>query len=96
MILFFCLFQGVVTGPECFETLPRVPHQDLELQPLGSFLHSEFNGGSSIPMDSWLLRTPEDRETYTSRMRLLGNIVIPQCGMLGAEILLRTHRVSKS
>ena len=66
--------------------------QDIKLRPLNEFLERNFNCLNSMPMYKWLLPTLDGELEYQQRMHLLGNIVVPACGALASDILLRMHR----
>ena len=67
--------------------------QDHKLRPLSDYMQVEFNKECKVPMHSWLLRERDSvGENYEQRMKLLGNIVVPQCGLLASQILLRIYR----
>ena len=50
------------------------------------FLEKTFNSLNAVPKASWLSLEKED-DQYEERMRILGNIVVPSCGALAAEVL---------
>lgn len=57
----------------------------MPLRPLASFLEANFNGINAVPKHLWLTT---DREAHhEQRMRILGNIVVPSCAALAAEVL---------
>ena len=55
-------------------------------------MQEPFNPTNAVPMCDWLLQNRDDYPTYEDRMKLLGNVVVPQCGALAGDILLRLHR----
>ena len=62
--------------------------EDLRLQPLASVAAlAEFNPLNKVQLREWLVHeaTAEDQD----RMHCLGNIAVPQCGSLAAEVLVR-------
>lgn len=62
------------------------------LQPLNSFVQRIWNERNQVPMENWLLKADERGSDDDKRLRLMGNIVVPNQGMLAAELLLRMHR----
>lgn len=63
--------------------------QDMHLEPLASFLQPAWNHLNTLPLHQWLILNTADCESYKERMKALGNIVVPQCGMLGMNLLHR-------
>lgn len=60
--------------------------QDLPLQPLNKFSQEPFNPLNSLPLHAWLTSkkpTQDDQE----RLKMLGNVVVPQCAQLAGSIL---------
>ena len=60
--------------------------QDLPLQPLNKFSQEPFNPLNSLPLHAWLTSkkpTQDDQE----RLKMLGNVVAPQCAQLAGSIL---------
>lgn len=62
--------------------------QDLRLEPLASYLHQSgvWNEYNQVPKHLWLEEAPS--EDHDSRMKVLGNLVVPCCAKLGASIAL--------
>ena len=63
-----------------------VMHEECPLQPLSSFLQPEWNIWNRLPMKKWLIPAYES-EDHQERMKCLGNLAIPACGQLAAEVL---------
>lgn len=56
------------------------------MQPLQSFYQEEFNHWNSQPMHKWL--SPKmDEGHWDDRMKVLGNLVVPACAALAANML---------
>ena len=66
--------------------------QDMHLEPLASFLQPVWNELNELPIHKWLLLSKSDSESYKDRMKALGNIVVPQAGMLAMNVLQRMAR----
>ena len=62
------------------------------LRPLSSFVQRMWNERNQVPMEAWLLKADERASDDDKRLRLMGNIVVPNQGMLAAELLLRMQR----
>lgn len=79
----------VAISIKCF--LPKPCVQENFLLPLDTFFEERFNELNELPMQVWM---NQDRPTEEekNRLKLLGNIVIPQCGRLAAAIF---HRLIK-
>ena len=60
--------------------------QDFKLEPLDSFFQSEWNHLNHVPMYKWL-GAERECDHYEDRMKLLGNLVVPPCALLGANML---------
>ena len=59
--------------------------QDMPLRSLASFLEANYNGINAVPKHLWMVR---DREAHhEERMHVLGNVVVPACASLAAEVL---------
>ena len=56
------------------------------MKPLNMFLEKNFNEINIVPKVAWLSTTKEGQD-YEERMHILGNIVVPSCGALAAEVL---------
>ena len=65
--------------------------QDLELQPLASFLQTSWNCLNKVPVAQWLASSQSDEDRQ--RLHALGNIAVPACGQLAGEVLLRICRL---
>lgn len=57
----------------------------MPLQPLAAFLAQNFNCINTVEKHLWLVHDRE--EGHEQRMKILGNVVVPACAALGAEIL---------
>ena len=68
--------------------------QGVTLEPLASFLEPVWNKFNVLPMRVWLSTSTETDPRYRDRMRTLGNIVVPQTGALGMNILQRLRIAS--
>ena len=51
-----------------------------------------FNEVNSVPQHLWLVQ--QRGENHEERMRILGNIVVPACAALAAEILVGIVKAS--
>ena len=68
--------------------------QGVTLEPLASFLEPVWNQFNVLPMRMWLSTSVEAGPYYRDRMRALGNIVVPQTGALGMNLLQRLRKAS--
>ena len=64
--------------------------QDIELRPLNSFLPERWNPLNELPMHQGLQATISEQEI--ARLKMLGNIAIPQCAVLASEVMLHMSR----
>ena len=64
----------------------------MDLKPLGTFAETAFNQLNALPMVDWLQESQS--ETDKKRLKSMGNVVIPKCGELGMEVLLRLKMLS--
>ena len=55
------------------------------MKPLNMFLEKSFNSLNTVEMHRWLIQ--EREEGHEERMKILGNVVVPACASLAAEIL---------
>ena len=55
------------------------------MKPLAPFLEKNFNSLNQIPKLHWLIH--ERESDHEERMHILGNVVVPSCAALAAEIL---------
>lgn len=60
--------------------------QEIPLKPLNTFLQKNWNEMNAVPKEKWLTTTREEK-FYEERMHIIGNLVVPSCAALAAEIL---------
>lgn len=65
----------------------------MDLKPLADFSATAFNPLNYLPMSEWLEKSQS--ENAQARLKALGNVVVPQCGELGMELLLRLKLLSE-
>lgn len=87
----FIIFIPNIRWSKCWGPIHHVLPSDLCLQeiplkPLNQFLEKNWNDLNAVPKSMWLTSSREEK-FYEQRMHIIGNLVVPRCAALGAEIL---------